>query len=151
MQAKKFSVKVGIMSFKKAIIFIIVILLIILLVFLTVTVFKRTTNIGSRADAPRATSLENSYVFASPLIALANGLERIRVTVFILDSQGMGVERQTVNLKTGADLTVEKVQPLTDNIGKAVFDLSTTKAATYAIEAMVDEKSLSQRVSIIFR
>lgn len=96
-------------------------------------------------------SPENSYVFASPLTAKADGKEKIRVTVFVLDTEGRGVEGKPVFLGQDERLEITSVQAVTDSLGRAIFDVSTTTAAEYFIEARVENRALPQRVKISFR
>ncbi len=141
---------------KRGLIFTLIILLIVLLS-LGLTVFfisQRTTFFG-RASSPSLSSgeiaLENSYVFASPLSAKTDGKEKIRITVFILDSQGKGVYNQAVFLGEDERLEIKEVQPVTDTIGRALFDVSSTVATDYFIEAQVNNQLLPQRIKVTFR
>jgi hypothetical protein len=95
-------------------------------------------------------SPQNSYLFASPLRAAADGQEKIRLTVFLLDSSGRGVAGQTVFLGQNENLTVFAVQPTTDELGRAIFDISAQTAGEYLIEARVGNEILPQRVKISF-
>ncbi len=141
---------------KKGLIFTLIILFIVLFS-LGLTVFfinQRTTFFG-RASSPSLGSgeiaLENSYVFASPLSAKADGKEKIRITVFILDSQGKGVYDQAVFLGEDGRLETKEVQPVTDTIGRALFDVSSMVATDYFIEAQVNNQLLPQRIKVTFR
>ena len=105
---------------------------------------------------PRATEIgeispENSYVFASPLIAQAGGKEKIRVTVFILDTEGRGVSSRLVSLGRDERLEIVGIREVTDDLGRAIFDISAVSAADYFIEAMVENRILPQRVKVSFR
>lgn len=111
------------------------------------------TRIRSKADSAslaRQIEFANSYLFASPLKAKASTGERIRITVFLLDSQGMGVSGKRVILGRDDRLQVEEVQPVSDSVGKAVFDVSSNSVGVYQVEASVDGKTLSQRVTLVF-
>jgi len=141
---------------RKGLIFTLVVLFIVLLS-LGLTVFfisQRTTFFG-RASSPSLSSgevaLENSYIFASPLSAKADGKEKIRITVFILDSQGKGVYNQAVFLGEDERLVIKEVQPITDTIGRALFDVSSTVATDYFVEAQVNSQLLPQRIKVTFR
>ena len=115
-------------------------------------VSQRTTFFG-RAYFPQVggeVSLDNSYVFASPLAAKADGKERIRVTIFILDNQGRGIQGKSVWLGQNEQLEIEAVQAVTDSLGRAIFDLVASKAADYLIEAKVDNQVLPQRAKVSF-
>ncbi|MCJ7804511.1 hypothetical protein MUP35_02140 [Patescibacteria group bacterium] len=141
---------------KKGIVLAIVVLL-ILLFSLGVGVFfiSQRTVFWVRAFAPGAgvgeVVLDNSYLFASPLSAQANGKEKIRVTVFLLDAQGKGVPGKVVFLGQNEKLKIDSVQAVSDNLGRAFFDVSSIAAADYLIEAKVDNQILPQRVKLNFR
>jgi hypothetical protein len=116
-------------------------------------VFSQRTTFFGRAYTPGGEtnfSPKNSYLFASPLRASADGQEKIRLTVFLLDSSGRGVAGQTVFLGQNENLTVSAVQPTTDELGRAIFDISAQTAGEYLIEARVGNEILPQRVKISF-
>ena len=96
-------------------------------------------------------SKENSYIFASPISAFADGISIIRVTVFMLSNQGLGVSGQTVKLKTSAPLTVNQVKSATDDYGRAIFDVTANTPGTYTLSAETGDLTLSQKVSISFQ
>lgn len=133
------------------------IILLLMLLALVVMVFfmrERTTLFGRAFGPPIEPGevvLENSYIFASPLSARADGREKIRVTVFILDAQGRGVYGQPVSLGRSEKLEVDLIQETTDNLGRAIFDLSSVTAADYYIEAKVDNRTLPLNVRVGFR
>lgn len=109
------------------------------------------TRLTGKAAVTGTYSPENSYLFASPLLAIANGQERIRVTVFVLDSKGVGVSGKTVFLGKTDNLLSASIQPTTDSLGKAVFDISTTVPAEYVIQVDVEGQVLPQTVKVNFR
>ena len=105
----------------------------------------------SRASVSQASfSVDNSYLFVSPLRAKANGQEKIRITVFVLNSQGLGVLGKEVFLSRDPSLSIDIVQGQTDNFGKAVFDVSSTKAGEYYLEVSVDGQRLPQKAHLSF-
>jgi hypothetical protein len=95
-------------------------------------------------------SVENSYLFASPLEARANGQEKIRITVFVINREGRGVANQQILLTKSPELVLEQINSLTDTYGRAVFDLSTTRAGVYMIGAALGGKSLGESLKIVF-
>jgi len=104
-----------------------------------------------RANISQATfSVDNSYLFVSPLRAQANNQEEIRVTVFILNNQGLGVLGRKVVLENDPALTFKSSTVLTDDLGKAIFDISATKSGEYYLQVKVDDKSLSQKAHLSF-
>lgn len=91
----------------------------------------------------------NSYIFTSPIRAKVNG-DLVRVTVFLLDNNGLGIKDKNVELIVDNLIEVRKIQPLSDQIGKTVFDLSATTAGVYQIEARVDGFVIDQKIKVTF-
>lgn len=135
----------------KALIIIIIILLIALAA--SVTLVVRTAVFSGKATSTNSSpiALENSYLFASPLQAKADGKELIRVTVFILDGRGLGVSGKPVILDSSpSSVNIAPIQPTTDDTGKAVFDVSSSTAQKYKLSASVNGQPLPQKVSLSF-
>lgn len=95
-------------------------------------------------------TLENSYLFASPLQAKADGKEKIRITVFLLDGRGMGVSNQNIELAGSQSIDIINVQPTSDDSGKSVFDLTSTTPGKFEINAKTNSKEIPQKVKITF-
>ena len=132
-----------------------IIIIIILLLGIVIAVYlsRYQTQFKSGAYGSSTTTeieLANSYIFASPLRAEAGGLERIRITVFILDSQGKGVSGKEVILGQAEGVVIESIQLMTDDIGRALFDITSVNPGLYIIEASVDNSVLPQKLSITF-
>lgn len=96
-------------------------------------------------------SKENSYIFASPISAFADGISIVRITVILLNSQGLGIGGQTVVLKISGPLTVAQIKPMTDEYGRAIFDATSNTPGNYTISAEIGGVSLSQAVSVSFQ
>jgi hypothetical protein len=135
---------------KKLLIIFIAILFIFVFI-LSIYIFNRRSTVTDKGDNSVNISLDNSYLFASPLIAQADGIEKIRVTIFVLNDQGSGVPDRAVTIGQYPDLSVEVVQSVTDAFGKAVFDLSSTKSFVYDLEVQVDRQSLPQQLKLTYR
>ncbi len=104
-----------------------------------------------RANISASTySIDNSYLFVAPLRAQANGDEQIRLTIFVLNSQGLGVLGKSVQVAQDPSLTIRPTQPQTDNTGKAVYDISATKSGEYYLEVKIDDKALLQKAHLSF-
>lgn len=102
------------------------------------------------AITSQSVSYDNSYLFASPLKASVGG-ERIRVTAYILDGQGMGVPGKEVVLGNGTStFHIYPINQVTDSVGRATFDVASDQAGMFAIEASVGGKKLNQTVSLSF-
>lgn len=104
-----------------------------------------------RASVSRYTfSAENSYMFVTPLRAKANDQEKIRVTVFVLNNQGLGVLGRKVALDQNPAIKTSIIQGLTDELGKAVFDLTSSQAGDYYLNVVADGVALPQKAHVIF-
>lgn len=135
---------------KKTVIFF-VFLLLVMIGFIGIFGLYEVQFFGSRADVSQASfSVDNSYIFSTPSQARANGQEKIRLTVFILNNQGLGVLGKKIFVGTDSSLNIETIQGLTDNYGKAYFDISATKPGEYFLEIKVDDTALNQKANLIF-
>ena len=115
---------------------------------------RRTSYYSSAAtgNTSKNYSRQNSYMFASPIQASADGVSSIRITVFLLDSQGLGVEGEVVDVQPQKGvLTTAKIAPITDTFGRAYFDVTSTNAGSYTILAEAGGVTLPQKVGISFR
>lgn len=122
------------------------------LILLTGFFWLRSSQITvGRADVSRRDiSVDNSYVFVTPIRARANSLEKIRITVFALNNQGLGVLGKRVSLANTGSLTVDLVQNISDDLGKSIFDISTSQAGEYYLEVQVDGQTLPQKAHLSF-
>lgn len=126
----------------------------LLIIFLSIGLATTRTSWFGRAQTPGAAgvlSRENSYVFASPVSTLADGSSLIRITVFLLTTEGLGVSGAEVGLSSEPSLTVAKTQSQTDSVGRAIFDLSAANPGDYTITAEAQGVILPQKVSVSFR
>ena len=135
---------------KKSIIFFIILLLVII-GFIGIFGFYEVKFFTGRASVSQASfSIDNSYIFSTPSQARANGQEKIRLTVFILNNQGLGVMGKKIFIGTDPSLNIEAIQGLTDGYGKAYFDISASKPGEYFIEIKADDTALNQKAHLVF-
>lgn len=127
--------------------------LFLVMVGLVVVVFLagQRTKLPSRAAQVRTVSVEKSYLFATPLLAQGNGREKIRVNVFVLDSLGVGVPDKRVVIGQSQNLTVDSIMPTTDSVGQASFDISSSVAVDYQVQASVEGISIPKTIRVTFR
>ena len=126
----------------------------LMLILLAFSVASNRTSWFGRAQTPSGGGLfsrENSYLFASPITASADGVSLIRVTAFILNSQGLGVAGEKVDLRISGPVNLSQVQPLTDTFGRATFDMTAKTPGTYTIHAEVGGVAVPQAVSVSFQ
>lgn len=132
-----------------------IVILVIFLITLGVLVYYirfavSTTPKASNFNTVNVVSISNSYIFASPVRATAGG-DLIRVTVFILDDEGNGLYDKKVTVKSNnQDLIIKEVQSLTDETGKAVFDVASNIAGVYTLEAFIEELVLPQKIKVTY-
>ncbi len=132
-----------------------IVIILLLLIGLAGSVFvviRVTTFTNKAAGSGSASSVvtQNSYLFASPLQAKADNQEKIRLTVFILDSRGIGVANQTVTINSSHPITSNPIQPVTDDTGKAIFDITSATTGNSEITAATSGLTLPQKVKVIF-
>ena len=127
----------------------------IVLILVGVAMFLSQQEIIFRGQASPSTtySLANSYIFGSPLSAAANGQEKIKISVFLLNQQGLGVDKKQITLKTqpSGGLNIEASQPTTDKSGQAIFYLSSSTPGSFEISAQVEGQEFPQKISVHFR
>ena len=128
-----------------------IIFLIILAGFVGVFGLYEVKFFNSRASVISTSfSVDNSYLFTTPLQVKANGQEKIRLTVFILNNQGIGVPGKKVFVSPDPALSIETIQGLTDDFGKAYFDISSGKTGEYYLEIKADDTALNQKAHLSF-
>lgn len=138
---------------QKAYILLGIIVSILILIFSIQLATTRTSWFG-RAASPGASgilSLTNSYLFASPIRAAADGNSIIRITVFLLTTEGLGISGQEVKLKLDKALIIDPVQPVTDTFGRSMFDVTSKNQGNYTIAAEAQGAPLPQMVSILYQ
>lgn len=138
------------LGMKKSIPFFLIILLVFLLSISFFWIYEAKFFVGRASVSQTTFSVDNSYVFATPLRASANSQEKIRVTVFVLNNQGLGVMGKQVVIGQNEALNIETIQGLTDQLGKAVFDISSNKVGEYYSEVKVEKSLLPQKVRLSF-
>lgn len=131
---------------------IVLIFFLILVLLATLTLIFRVTIFYGKATSVNQSPvvLENSYLFASPLQAKADGKEQIRITVFLLDGRGLGVVGQPVTLQVPQTITVNAPVTTTDDTGKITFDLSSPAVSQINVQALTNNHLLPQKVHIVF-
>ena len=113
--------------------------------------FYETQFLGSRASMVKTDiSVDNSYVFTNPLKAQSDGKDKIRITVFILNGQGLGVLGKNVTMNTNENLKFDVIQQSTDSTGKALFDVSSTVPGEYYLDVSIDQVKLPQKARLTF-
>lgn len=131
-----------------------ILIIIILLLGLgtSIVLVRQETVFWGRAKGNLSNNIEinNSYIFASPLKAGAGGKEQIRITAFILDTEGKGVSGSIVALRTNKEINIDNQEAVTDSVGQVSFDISSHNPGVFEIGAKVNGLDLPQTVTVIF-
>lgn len=135
---------------KKPLLFLSILLFLLLLATSFFWLYEARSYVGRASTFRDTFSIENSYVFISPLKAKADGVEKIRLTIFVLNDQGLGVPGKKASVVQAEGLKIESIQGLTDSLGKAVFDASSAKAGEYYVDVKIEDKKLSQQTQLSF-
>ncbi len=135
---------------KKILYFLIVFLIVLLAFSGFFWLYEVRFKVGRASITNYAFSIDNSYLFVTPLRAKANGQEKIRITVFVLNNQGLGVLGRKVFVGMDQNLNVETIQGLTDDYGRAFFDVSASKAGEFFLEITVDDAKLREKAHLSF-
>ena len=142
------------MKSTKVLVIIIIFLLLGIGLVTSLYLVNRTTVWGGKAASTSSSKivLQNSYLFVSPLQAKADGLQKVRATVFVIDSQGLGVSNHTVSLKSNpSSLKIDPIMPQTDDTGKAVFDITSTTTGKFTLQGLVDGSPPPPTAQILFQ
>lgn len=134
----------------KIILAVLILVIIILVAFGAYFLTQTRTGIFGKAATPENYSLDNSYLFASPITAAAGGQEKIKVSAFLLSPEGKGVAGKIINLVSQPPLTIAEIQAQTDEKGQAIFEISASSAGRYIIQASVEGNVFPQSVTVTF-
>src|SRR3989338_1283099 len=135
---------------KKTLVFLSILLFLLLILTSFFWLYEAKTFIGRASVFRNTFSIENSYVFISPLRAKADNQEKIRLTVFVLNDQGLGVQGKKVTINTANQLNIEVIQVLTDSVGKAVFDITSANVGQFYLKVLIEDKALLQEPQLSF-
>lgn len=108
---------------------------------------------GSRASVvSNSFSPDNSYIISVPNKAKGDGSQKIRVTVFILNGQGLGVLGKKIEITNpdAANITIDSAQPITDVLGKSYVDIASKNPSEFYLEIKVDGTILPQKAHLLF-
>lgn len=108
---------------------------------------KMLTNRSTNEDL---NFIDNSYHFISPLKARANGNEKIRVSINVINSRGLALSGKKVNLSNDNNLKFEVVQSISDQLGKSIIDVTSNKIGIYNLNIVIDGVILRDKVVLTF-
>ncbi len=117
-----------------------------LLVYLGTSLVPRALVTLTKAGSAQKVSIKNSILIGQKIMADADGEEKCVVNVFVLDSEGKGIKGKTVEL-SGIGI----YQKITDSMGQATFEVTSTVAGQYNLMAMVDGAYLPKSLTVTFK
>lgn len=94
-------------------------------------------------------SLRNSYFIGEKILAKADGKDKCKVNVFVVDSEGRGIVGKSVILE-GLDSISGKPQMSGDN-GEASFEMTSLKEGQFNITAGIEGMPMVKTVKVTFR
>ena len=87
---------------------------------------------------------------ADKVVAKPDGKDTVTISVFVKDENNIGIVNKAVNIKGVANLNIKIVSGMTDNQGKAVFEINSKKIGKYTIIALVEEIPLEKELTVVF-
>ncbi len=119
----------------------------ILIIYLAVSVVPNTLVFLAKASSANAkVSIKNSLVMGEKVLAKADGKDKCVINVFALDNKGKGVFGRQVQL-SGLD----QMNAITDDSGKARFEMVSMEAKQYELIASVNGVQLTKKIKVTFR
>jgi len=101
------------------------------------------------APATKA-SITDSYVIGEKILAKADGVDICRINVFVLDKKGKGVIGKKVTVE-GLEGIEEVKGGISDNNGKASFEVRSEVEGQYVLNAYIDGLMMQQEIRVTFR
>ena len=117
-----------------------------MVVYLGTSVIPKALVTLTKASTIQKVSINNSLLIGQKMMAKADGQEKCIVNVFVLDSESKGIKGKPVQLSGLGELN-----GITDSLGKATFELTSTTAQQYELTAQIGGVPLSGTVTVTFR
>lgn len=106
----------------------------------------------TKAAPARKVSFEQSLVLGEKILAKADGKDKCKVNVFILDPEGKGVEKKRVELSSlEKTINIEPVQGITNSDGRVGFEINSVSEGQWEVKAAVEGIELAKGVKVTFR
>jgi len=117
--------------------------------YLASSVIPRALITATKASVGVTVSLADSYVIGEKILARADGEDKCRVNVFLMDREGRAVPGKEVEMTGMEGIVTEKA--ISDTNGKVSFEMSSNKEGQYDLKAMVGGAEMSRGVTVTFR
>jgi hypothetical protein len=100
----------------------------------------------TKAGSAQKVSVKNSFLLGEKISAKADGEDKCVVNVFVLDADGKGILGKQVQLSGLGSLDA-----ITDNFGKATFELTSNVVNQYELAASINGAPLGKTMKVTFR
>lgn len=137
---------------KTAIIIISIILGLGLVYYLAAIAIPRILVTMTKAAPARTVSFGQSLVLGEKILVKADGIDKGRINVFLLDTDGRGVQNKRVGLTTSNPAV--KIIPnegMSNGDGKVSFEISSSTEGQWEFRATVEGIELARGVKVTFR
>ena len=122
----------------------------VLIYYLSTNVIPKMLVTASKAAPATKVSISDSYVLASKILARADGIDKCKVNVFLMDEKRKGVAGKRIELEGGG--VIEAVDGFVSNKnGMVAFEISSNEAGQFELTAKVEGVPLSNGVKVTFR
>lgn len=112
---------------------------------------EQTYNLRARATISQVS--ESSFAVNTPTCASVSSNQKLRVYVYCLNTEGLGIRNIDTELKPSTDVTgmlISPVNRITDSYGKATYDISNPQSGTYLLDITCDSTTISTTHSVCF-
>jgi hypothetical protein len=117
--------------------------------FLTTQVIPKTLVLMTKAAPSQRVSFEKSLILGEIVLASADGIDRAKVNVFVMDATGKGIPGREVTLV--GDIDGLPMTATTNDDGMVKFSFSSKKEGVFEVTANVEGVDLGKKMRVTFR
>lgn len=119
-----------------------------LIYYLSTNVIPKVLVSLTQAAPAQDVSLADTIIIGEKVLAKADGEDKSKINVFVMDKSGKGIKGKSVEL-TG-NLVGLPMNSMTEDDGRAVFEVGTTTKGQYKLGANVEGIELGKFVTVTF-
>ena len=118
--------------------------------FMTTQVIPKAMVTMTKAAPSSKISLTQSMMLGEKLSATADGVDEVKINVFVMDDTGKGIAGKLVSV-TGLEGIQALGSELSDTDGKVAFKATSTVDGQFALEGLVEGIPLPRKVTVTFK
>jgi hypothetical protein len=103
----------------------------------------------TKAAPATKVSIKDSQILGARILCKADGKDKCKINVFVLDEAGKGVQGKKVELE-GME-TIVAVNKVSDTEGKVAFEMVSEKPGQYEINGSIEGVPMTRGVKVTFR